>query len=531
MESRILSRNAWVTAVALVGFLAACGEPIGVPTSEMADVDQYVASLPTWSTFAPTLASANLAIGPESAPDVFSIGPTEYQCTTTPYSLTDTPDKVTIFNPDSEIMWLGALLQGSGYKDGLGSLAELPIRQRAPLTVFIDLLSENVQATVENPNPANLASAIGDLIEQAELAGHKAGSKTFFEQKETHSLEQSALELGVSVRYLGTTVNSELSFQQQREENTLTAYFIQQMFTSSVVLPQTPSAMFSDDFTAEQLNQQVALGRIGPDNLPTFISNIVWGRMLMLTMTSTHTFDQMRAALSASNDAIGSGSINADFTKVLNESEIRVSTVGGNDQGVANLIKTGQLGDYFDADLSLQQARPLSYTVRNLADNSIATVSETTEYNLKQCATGPATPTGATYKLTLDKINLIADGCDGVFAPAVELYYSFSLHTDAGTRLIISRGSNMTVQLGEGGSHTLPGNSNSVNLYADGRGSMRVTGNAWDEDSNSADERIGSWDLSWGYGTANGQRFFTRSENGCTTRLYLTITKSVDLFD
>ncbi len=523
------------TVMALAGLLIACDSdgptepPVGEPRP--ADVGGYMAGLPSWSSFAPELSAEDVPTGDPSDPDVFTVGAVEYTCTTTPYSITRTPDRIAVFNPDSEILWLGGLLQGKGHRDGLGSLAELPIRQRAPVTVFIDLLSENVTRTVENPDPSSVAAAIGELVAQAAASGHKAGSTTFFDQKETYNLRQASLELGISARYLGTTVTSKLSYEESREERTLTAYFVQRMFTSSMVLPQTPGAVFSEAFTQERLDEQVLLGRMGEDNLPTFVSNIVWGRMLMVTMTSTHSVEDMKAALNASNDAIGSGSVASEHLQVLQESEIRVSAVGGSDEGVANLIRSGQLRDYFDpeTELSLTQARPLSYTVRNLADNSIAVVSETTEYNLRECATADATPTGASYKLTLDRLSLIADGCDGAFSPSPEVYYSFSLHTDAGTRTIISRPSNAAVSISEGGSHTLPFNENVVDLYAGGS-SMRITGSAWDHDSNSVDERIGSWDLSYGYGTSNGQRYFTRSENGCSIRLYLTITKEGDLY-
>lgn len=517
-------------------FVVACSSESG-PTSpdgdggEPADVEAYMAELPSWGTFAGVQEAENVSVGDPSDPDVFTNGDTEYSCTTTPYSLTQNPDRLTIFNPDAEIMWLGALLQGKGHRDGLGSLAELPIRQRSPLTIFIDLLTEDVTRTIEDPNPSNVASAIGELIDQAEARGHKAGSKIFFDQKETYSLEQASLELGISARYLGTSVKSELSFEQSREENTLTAYFVQQMFTTSVVLPQTPEAFFSEEFTQERLDEQVRLGRMGPDNLPTFISSVVWGRMLMLTMTSTRSVEEMKAALSASREGIGSGSVDAEYLDILEESRIRISTVGGNDEGVENLITTGQLADYFDAELSLTEARPLSYTVRNLADNSIAVVSETTEYNLKECSTSPADPTGAIYRISLDRLALIEDGCDGAFGPSPEVYYNFSLHTDDGTSTIVSRSAGAAVNIAEGGSHTLPANSNRVALYGDGRGSLRVTGNAWDYDSDSRDERIGSWDLSWGYPISNGQRYFTRSENSCRIRLYVTITEDGLLYD
>ncbi|MEX2466231.1 MAG: hypothetical protein WD995_04940 [Gemmatimonadota bacterium] len=134
--------------------------------------------------------------------------------------------------------------------------------------------------TVEDPDPSSVAAALG--------------------------------ELGISARYLGTTVTSKLSYEESREERTPTAYFVQRMFTSSMVLPQTPAEVFSEEFTEERLEEQVQLGRI-----------------LIVTMTSTHSVEEMQAALNASNDAIGSGSVGSEHLQVLEESEIRVSAVGG----------------------------------------------------------------------------------------------------------------------------------------------------------------------------------------------------------
>ena len=53
-------------------------------------------------------------------------------------------------------MWLGSLLQGDGYVNGLGSLKELPIRERAPLTIFIDLLGTGITQTIESPDAASV---------------------------------------------------------------------------------------------------------------------------------------------------------------------------------------------------------------------------------------------------------------------------------------------------------------------------------------------------------------------------------------
>ena len=72
---------------------------------------------------------------------------------------------------------------------------------------------------------------------RAHDAGHLAGSSIFFNQVESHSLEQSALEIGLSASYMGHSVKSSLQTDRTVTSNTLTATFTQKMFTTSLVLP------------------------------------------------------------------------------------------------------------------------------------------------------------------------------------------------------------------------------------------------------------------------------------------------------
>jgi hypothetical protein len=532
MENPMRTKSLIVLLLSLLtlGLLAGCGSDDPMAPTVAADVDGYIKSLPSWDAFSPPRPSENLLLaGPADTTETYDN--LEYNCNVSSYSITETPRDIVVFSPDAEIMWLGALLQGDKYAGGLGSLGELPVRQRAPLKVFVDLLTDDVTRTVSNPDPSTVASAIGELIQEATDNGHVSGSNIDFDQKTTHSLEQAALDLGISDNYLGTQVESSLSYNRAVNENTLTAYFIQKMFTVSVVLPQTPGEVFSETFTDERLNEQVSLGRIGPDNLPTYISSVVYGRMLMLTMTSTHSVEDMRAALSASREGIGSGSVSGSHLQVLDESRLQVTTVGGVDDGVESLITSGNLKDYFAADAPLTSARPLSYTVRNLGDNSIAKVSETTVYNINSCTPAARTPTGARYALTVDKVRLISNGCDGITGPSPEVFYNFVLHRDSGNTTLANRASNDWVRMNEGGEVTINSSVRYTNLYADGRGTMRVTGTAWDYDAASNNEVIGSWNLNWNHGTSNGQRYFTRSGGGCSIRVYVTINKVSDLYD
>jgi hypothetical protein len=310
------------------------------------------------------------------------------------------------------------------------------------------------------------------------------------------------------------------------------------MFTTSVVLPQRPREFFSADFTQADLDAQAKLDRIGSDNLPTFISNIVWGRLMMLTMTSTNSVEEMRAALSASYESVGgnggSGNVSAEDLRVLEESEIQVVTVGGDAESALALLRSGNLGDFFASNSPLTAARPISYTVRNLADNTIAKVSETTRYNIRECSVIPLTPTGAQYTVKYEGVRMIDLGCDGAFAPTPEVYYSFYAGTTSGLGTpVASRSQGAAVSLEENVFHNLNASTRTINLYDDGRGIWRLYGDAYDYDSGSADEHIGHWDHT--YNASNiptgVNRVWTKSGGGCSIRLYVTITKVGDLYD
>ena len=95
--------------------------------------------------------------------------------------------------------------------------------------------------------------------------------------------------------------------------------------------------------------------------------------------------------------SIAGAEISARYLDILNNAKISVVTIGGEGKNATALIQSGQLKDYFNEDAALTSARPISYTVRNVGDNSIAKVSETTDYNLKEC-----TAIGTTGALSID---------------------------------------------------------------------------------------------------------------------------------
>lgn len=518
-----LRRAVRLSALAMGLLLIACGGPVAGPPGQTpgsgADVDGFVADLPAWTSFAPSSADRHEPAGPPSPPVEEVVGADAYTCSTTPYDLTRTPDEIVTYSPNASTLWLGALIQGRSYLDGLGSLREVPIRQRAPLRLRIDLLTGDNSVEVDDPAADTVNAAIGALIDRAMAAGHKAGSDISYKERVTHATEQALLELGLSAKYYGGSARAELEAERNASQTTITAHFVQKMFTVSIVLPQRPSALFSSEFTQELLDEQVESGNLGKNNLPVYVANIAYGRILTYSMTSSYEEERMRAAIAFSYDggvASGSAYSEAQLRDTLSQSEIKVVALGGDDDNALSLIRSGDLKSYFETDSPLSTARPISYQLNNLdAANSLAKVSETTTYNVKECVAVPKAPVGERIRVTLKSVT-IHSACDsGLEGEQGELYGSLSLN--GSTVWSRSSGNALTVQ---DGTTVSVNRSAERTLYYARNDGISIAGSLFDWDFYSGDDRLGRWSITVTERSAKGDRT-SRSvgDHGCASTL------------
>lgn len=391
--------------------ISACEkEVVDLPISTE-DVSKYLQELPSWNQFSPPGATQppTPAGEPEPLDDVVldveeinedgSITVLEdvtYSCQSQPFTLSGNPQQIAMYSPDREILYAGALIQGKSHRDGLGSLLGLPIAERTPIRVSIPGLANNDNfRTVENPNQATVDQAIGSMIGNATASGLATPSSINFKMETYFSEKQSALQMGISGNYLGFEASASGSIDQQRSETTVTAQFYQKMYEVVVEAPQSPGDFFSAGFTQAKLEQQISQGRIGPDNLPVYVSNIVYGRMMMFSITSTASESDIRATMQAGYNGIG-GSVQANLSakqqSILQESKIKITSIGGDAEATLAMIRSGDWSQYFTNNAPLSSAAPMSYTFRNLGDGSIASVTETTQYNIRSCDATQASP-------------------------------------------------------------------------------------------------------------------------------------------
>lgn len=353
-----------------------------------ADMDEYVGSLGSWTAFAPPLETSEGATGPETRIDEV-VDDVTYECSVTPYSLTDTPEKIVMFEPNASIMWVGNLIQGKSYKGGAGSFQELSIRQRTPLKISIDLLTGDNFAIVENPSLTSVQTAIGGLIQKAADAGHLSGSSIHYESTRNYSALGAFLRMGMSASLVGLGIPGELSASSEFEANAsvkgIMANFTQKMFTISIELPQSSGDFFSEELTPALLQQQVDAGNIGSDNLPVYIASITYGRTLTYSLFSEESEIHLHAAVEASMTGVGEAEIAMGLDRVLQSERLKLTAIGGEGDHLISLIRSGELSQFFTADASLTSARPISYQLNFLGDNSIAKVSETVAYDVREC--------------------------------------------------------------------------------------------------------------------------------------------------
>jgi Thiol-activated cytolysin len=349
-----------------------------------AAIETYFLKLPHWDEFSPSLPD-----GPARASDPTHAIDNGQNCTTTEYTLAKNADKLVIFDPDRDVLWPGALVQGKGYAKGIGSLRELPIKKRAPLKLGISYFSNVNHDIVKEPSATSVNDSISRMIAGVINQHSDFGSKVSFTSTASYSAEQAMLELGISARYAGASMAATHKSQTSSTMSSVATYFIQNMFTIYVETPSTPADLFTNNLTIAELNEQADLGRLDPSNIPVYVSSISYGRILYVTTTAQASASDIMSAISASASsgaASASASLSDQQKKVLSSSQISITALGGPTDGVTDLIKSGRTFDYFKAPTTQQSVYPISFSFRNLSDLSLAAIRDTTTYKITECS-------------------------------------------------------------------------------------------------------------------------------------------------
>jgi Thiol-activated cytolysin len=363
------------------------------PTAKKANVSLYLQSLKPWSELSPPVTTQDVPGKIEIKPAETTGNPGDdnvYNCKYTEFSLAQTPREIVVFQPDASAFWLGSLLQGSSYQ--IGSLKELSIRERAPLKIVIRPITgvSKTSTTVVNPTLSTVSESINSLLSTIKREKPSIPANLSYSFRKNNKIEESLLKLGLAVKFGGLNLSGKLDREHKVNENSIAAYFVQSAFTLSTEKPADSSAFFSDTFTEAKLKARIDAGDLSPTNRPAYISSVNYGRVLIFTMTSSSTEEEMSAAINFAYGSLqGSGGVNAEletkYKSILAGSEIRVTALGGEDTNARSLIANNDLKEYFKGSDDITSYVPISYEVKDVQTDEALYLGETYNYQQRSC--------------------------------------------------------------------------------------------------------------------------------------------------
>ncbi len=361
-------------------------------------VNDLFASMREWNPAVETATDTR-----ELRAGAFRQGNYNYQCTVEGGELTRR------FDEFPAAAFQGTLVPGL-FIDGdallSGKVAPLPL-DRAPMELVISLASENPVVSVANPTTATLQQAISALQRDADarVSGiDVVPADIDYVRKEAYSFEQTALDLGFSLRYEGPLLqaglDSSFSSKDSFEQHTILVRMVQPMYTISFVDDTIfePRQLLGANVTADQVNAAIAAGRLQDDRPAVYIKSVTYGRTMLFTMTSSQV-DKTSDLLVAMNAAYGSwsgeGSISTEHKEILANTEIRMIAIGGDTSSAEAAIKSANPGDYFNG-ANTANAAPLSFRVATLGGQQ-AHVEDSITFQQQDCSRSPYVAPKPTY--------------------------------------------------------------------------------------------------------------------------------------
>lgn len=275
-----------------------------------------------------------------------------------------------------------------------GDLRVLPL-DRAPFTLRSSLASANPTVVVEDPNSGTVAEAVATLKRDADprLGGVDVTTADInYGMTETHSFEQSSLDLGISLRYRNRLVSAGLetdySQQDSVERHTITVRMVQRQLTLSIVddVFTQPGQYFAPTVSTADVGALENQGVIGADSPPMVVDRVDYGRVMYFTMSSTKvsSAQDLRVAIEAVKGRYeGEGQVDASHIKTINESEINMVAYGGDQALATDAIKSGDISLFF-GPANPTAASPLTFGLRTLGGAPVL-LSETADVQQLSC--------------------------------------------------------------------------------------------------------------------------------------------------
>jgi len=353
-------------------------------------INQYFNSLPGWelseqNEIIDTYKDSVIVEGRDLRDKDYDDAPiAEFQCPVFDRQMITTIKNFTSVGTNEGKIWPGAIIQGNSLTTGDIRLIQTNGR-RADITLSTNIPLTESSKTI-SPNSVTAQQAIADFkIAAGQMPeGSKAGAgETYFRVDEASSFTQSMRQMGISAGFtepqsqVGLDASLSISTERSANTHTVAAQFVQEQFKVRIAddLISTPADFFTDEFTLENLEQLEQSGELGPENLPLYIEEVTYGRIMLFSSTSEQvsSSNELSAALEA--DMANYANLGGEFTekdkRILASATHKIYTAGGTGEAANNTI--GQLDwSAFFKESPASSAVPISFVARTINGKKIA---------------------------------------------------------------------------------------------------------------------------------------------------------------
>ncbi len=403
-----------ILTMSLAFILAGCGnDPVSTNEPPKDSLKDYIDDVSPYPSPTPEF---DVSVGKLS--DTTAHSPSGVMiCSVEEFEMGRNMHEIVAFEPNAVALWPGCIVQGKDVGDGILNPVSVG---RTPITIgipgFPGLPVEQLSKTIENPNQFNVAGALNQIVDDFIASDNPLPAVFSFDSKETYDFEQGMLDLGISADWVGGNLRSRFEYEWESTTNTLLLKFTQKYYTATVDPPSSSDSYFNSSVTVGDLKNYT-----GDGNPLCYVKSVTYGRIGILSITSSSSQSEMKASVDAAFDAImASGEIDseASYAQVLRESEMKLLILGGSaTDGIVSLTNPIEgLMNWINAGIELNQTTrgvPISYVVAHLRDNTNARFQYTTSFKQRICTWADQPAWVSVYAMT-------CHGGEGGFYPALE---------------------------------------------------------------------------------------------------------------
>ena len=301
------------------------------------------------------------------------------------------------FSPNADVLWAGSIIKGDSIYDGLLTPVALdrnqgwitignignPVPNSQPISLTI---------SVKEPSLASVSDEVRELLSKHISSGVAARVGQI--QQQYWSIEQAALHLNASGKWLTGSVRAGLEMNNSSKYSHFMIQFVQSYYDISFNPFQKPSDAFRSGLFNKVTVEDIKLALGKEQVMPAYVSTITYGRMMLLSLSSQEKAESVNAYLNLVISGVAAGGefdaklMNSSF---IRETEFRVLVLGGPTEPVVNLLKGPEalkkLSAYYNDGINFNvktPAVPISYQLRWLGNKDQARLNFSTNYQVQK---------------------------------------------------------------------------------------------------------------------------------------------------